>query len=98
MIGLTGKQAELLSYLRGQAVAGLCPSFEEMKDATGLRSKSGVHRMIRALEERGHIRRLPNRARAIEVVGTTLTELSNYSNEDLLAELRRRIRIGQLAK
>jgi repressor LexA len=48
--------------------AGIPPSFDEMKDALDLRSKSGIHRLIKALEERGFIRRLPNRARAIEVV------------------------------
>src|SRR5205807_3441392 len=48
--------------------AGVPPSFDEMKDALDLRSKSGIHRLITALEERGFIRRLPNRARAIEVI------------------------------
>src|SRR5690606_11168442 len=47
---------------------GVSPSFEEMKDALDLRSKSGIHRLINALEERGFIRRLPNRARALEVL------------------------------
>ncbi len=47
---------------------GVPPSFDEMKDALDLRSKSGIHRLIMALEERGFIRRLPNRARALEVV------------------------------
>ena len=47
---------------------GICPSFEEMKDLVGLKSKSGVHRLIKSLEERGFLRQLPNRARAIEVI------------------------------
>ena len=47
---------------------GVPPSFDEMKDALDLKSKSGIHRLITALEERGFIRRLPNRARAIEVI------------------------------
>jgi SOS-response transcriptional repressor LexA len=62
---LTQKQAELLRYLKSRKT---CPSFEEMMKALGLRSKSGVHRLIEALIERGHIKRLPNRARAIELV------------------------------
>jgi repressor LexA len=66
---LTRKQHELLSYIHGHlAESGVSPSFEEMKEALELKSKSGVHRLISALEERGFIRRLPNRARALEVV------------------------------
>ena len=66
---LTRKQHELLTFIHGRlGEAGVSPSFEEMKDALDLKSKSGVHRLITALEERGFIRRLPNRARALEVV------------------------------
>src|SRR6266566_3455527 len=66
---LTRKQAELLRFIHERLKeAGVPPSFDEMKDALDLRSKSGIHRLITALEERGFIRRLPNRARAIEVV------------------------------
>jgi repressor LexA len=66
---LTRKQNELLIYIRDRLTeSGVSPSFEEMKDALALKSKSGVHRLISALEERGFIRRLPNRARALEVV------------------------------
>ncbi len=66
---LTRKQHELLLFIhdRLQSV-GVPPSFDEMKDALDLKSKSGIHRLITALEERGFIRRLPNRARALEVV------------------------------
>ncbi|HEX8655374.1 MAG TPA: transcriptional repressor LexA [Allosphingosinicella sp.] len=65
---LTRKQHELLTYINGRlAEGGVSPSFEEMKDALDLKSKSGVHRLISALEERGFIRRLPNRARALEI-------------------------------
>ena len=65
---LTKKQHELLSYINGRlAETGVSPSFEEMKEALELKSKSGVHRLISALEERGFIRRLANRARALEV-------------------------------
>ncbi|HEY0627075.1 MAG TPA: transcriptional repressor LexA [Allosphingosinicella sp.] len=66
---LTRKQNELLRYIHGHlATNGVSPSFEEMKEALELKSKSGVHRLISALEERGFIRRLPNRARALEVL------------------------------
>jgi repressor LexA len=66
---LTRKQHELLRYIHERLKeSGVPPSFDEMKEALGLRSKSGVHRLITALEERGFIRRLPNRARALEVI------------------------------
>jgi repressor LexA len=66
---LTRKQHELLCFIHDRlAETGISPSFEEMKDALDLASKSGVHRLISALEERGFIKRLPNRARALEVV------------------------------
>jgi repressor LexA len=66
---LTRKQYELLSFINHRlAEGGVSPSFEEMKDALGLRSKSGIHRLISGLEERGFIKRLPHRARALEVI------------------------------
>jgi repressor LexA len=66
---LTRKQSELLRFINDRLQEnGVPPSFDEMKDALDLRSKSGIHRLILALEERGFIRRLPNRARAIEVI------------------------------
>jgi repressor LexA len=66
---LTRKQHELLLYIDRQLNEnGISPSFEEMKEALDLKSKSGVHRLISALVERGFIRRLPNRARALEVL------------------------------
>src|SRR3546814_15361082 len=66
---LTRKQHELLSFINERlSTSGISPSFEEMKEALDLKSKSGVHRLISALEERGFIRRLPNRARALEVM------------------------------
>src|ERR1043165_1502032 len=72
---LTAKQHELLRYIqRKLEETGISPSFEEMKEALDLKSKSGVHRLISALEERGFIRRLPNRARALE--GVKLPESS----------------------
>src|SRR5216684_3837518 len=66
---LTRKQLELLRFIHERLKeSGVPPSFDEMKDALDLRSKSGIHRLITALEERGFIRRLPNRARAVEVI------------------------------
>ena len=66
---LTRKQHELLTFINDRlGETGVSPSFEEMKEALDLKSKSGVHRLISALEERNFIRRLPNRARALEVL------------------------------
>ena len=66
---LTKKQSELLRFIHERLKeSGVPPSFDEMKDALDLRSKSGIHRLIMALEERGFIRRLANRARALEVL------------------------------
>ncbi len=66
---LTTKQKELLMFIHGRIQdTGVPPSFDEMKTALELRSKSGIHRLITALEERGFIRRLPHRARALEVI------------------------------
>lgn len=66
---LTKKQIELLGFIQKRmSTDGVPPSFDEMKDALDLRSKSGIHRLVTALEERGFIRRLPHRARALEVL------------------------------
>ncbi len=66
---LTRKQRDLLDFIHGRVQRdGVPPSFDEMREALDLRSKSGIHRLITALEERGFIRRLPHRARAIEIV------------------------------
>jgi repressor LexA len=66
---LTRKQHELLIFINARlGASGIAPSFDEMKDALNLRSKSGIHRLISGLEERGFIRRLPHRARALEVL------------------------------
>jgi repressor LexA len=66
---LTAKQRELLVFIDGRLKDdGVSPSFDEMREALDLKSKSGVHRLISALEERGFIRRLPNRARALEIL------------------------------
>ncbi|MBO0735607.1 MAG: transcriptional repressor LexA [Alphaproteobacteria bacterium] len=66
---LTRKQRELLLFINQRLTAtGVSPSFDEMKDALNLKSKSGIHRLVSGLEERGFVRRLPHRARALEVV------------------------------
>ena len=66
---LTQKQFELLTFLEKKiGTSGVAPSFEEMKIALGLRSKSGIHRLICALEERGFLKKLPHRARSIEIL------------------------------
>ena len=75
---LTKKQNELLIYInQNLRETGVAPSYEEMKEALDLRSKSGIHRLINALEERGFIRRLPHRASAIEV--TKLPSASSHN-------------------
>jgi repressor LexA len=76
---LTAKQHELLLYINTRlSETGVSPSFEEMKEALDLKSKSGVHRLISALEERGFIKRLANRARALEVL--RMPEMKSASN------------------
>jgi repressor LexA len=87
---LTAKQHELLLYIqRKLEETGISPSFEEMKDALDLKSKSGVHRLISALEERGFLRRLPNRARALEVLrqpeNVTATARATPANDTVVA-------------
>lgn len=79
---LTAKQHELLMFINQRLdESGISPSFEEMKEALDLKSKSGVHRLIGALEERGFIRRLVNRARALEVV--KMPEGSNIRGDNV---------------
>lgn len=70
MIGLTRRHHDCLAFISKsmRENEGFCPSYDEIMRALGLKSKSGVQQIIKALEERGHIRRLPNRARAIEVL------------------------------
>ena len=66
---LTKKQHELLRFIHGRLLKdGPTPSFDEMRVGLNLKSKSGIHRMLTALEERGYVRRIPNRARALEIV------------------------------
>ncbi len=77
MIGLTRRQTKCLAFIKKYIAENndVPPSFDEIKDGMDLRSKSGVHRVISALEERGLIRRIRNRARAIEVVDPTQGDL-----------------------
>jgi repressor LexA len=83
---LTRKQMELLTFVHERLKeTGVPPSFDEMKDALDLRSKSGIHRLVKALEERGFIKRLPNRARALEVI-----KLPEAMQPNLAAENRAR--------
>lgn len=100
MSALTPKQADLLAFIRQyQEYRHSTPSFEEMKEGLGLASKSGIFRMVNALQERGYIRRLPNRARAIEVVekpvlidrpAPQFSPLRDFSTSAILRELDRR--------
>jgi repressor LexA len=101
---LTAKQRELLLFIDGRLKdSGISPSFDEMREALDLKSKSGVHRLISALEERGFIRRLPNRARALEVVklpevrpSATVTQLrpAAPANDTIEIPLHGRIAAG----
>jgi len=85
---LTRKQHELIRFIQAKLEeTGVSPSFEEMKEALDLKSKSGVHRLISALEERGFIRRLPNRARALEVIRQP-EDVTSPAKVEALAGLR----------
>ena len=76
---LTYQQEKLLKFISDfQLEKNVTPSFEEMKDGVNLKSKSGIHRMLSALEERGYIRKLNNRARAIEIIKNI-----NFSNRNI---------------
>lgn len=88
--GLTRKQQELLAYIKRYIFEheGMSPSFEEMKDALGLASTSGIHRIVNALEERGFIRRLENKARSIAI--GVASDLAEFDTGALLDELTAR--------
>lgn len=90
MMGLTDKQRELLAYLHMANSAQVTPTFEEMRRHLGLSSKSGVQRLLNGLQERGYIKRIPNRARAIELLESNV--LARFTNAELQAELDRRRR------
>ncbi len=95
MSALTPKQRDLLDFIKAYAAAKeTAPSFDEMREALGLKSKSGIHRLVGALEERGFIRRLVNRARAIEILPDPRLPdsavLSAVRTADLACEAKRR--------
>ena len=84
---LTKKQKELLSYIQNfQNKSGVTPSYEEMKSALSLKSKSGIHRLVIALEERGFVKRLAHKARALEVIkdGISSIKLSDQNKKNLV--------------
>lgn len=83
---LTKKQYNLLMYINKiNKEKGQCPSFDEMKDAVGLRSKSGIHALVNSLEERGFVRKLPHKARSLEVV-----RLPKFKPQSVLEEEKKR--------
>ena len=85
---LTLKQKELLDYISlTNSKRGICPSYEEMKNKLNLKSKSGIHRIISALEERGFIRKLANKARAIEVIDTNIAISKNKEVTNKVIEI-----------
>ena len=87
---LTAKQHELLHFIQERLdTSGISPSFEEMKEALGLKSKSGIHRLISAFEERGFLRRLPNRARALEVLKVPDAAKPVRNDRDNIVPLRK---------
>lgn len=100
-MGLTRRQRDLLDFIGAyMATENVAPSFEEMKNGIGLKSKSGIHRLIHSLEERGFINRLPYRNRAIEILETPRPRLRprdicarplrNEPTDTLIAELEAR--------
>ena len=105
---LTKKQYELLKFInRKLNQVGISPSFDEMKVALNLKSKSGIHRLITGLEERGYIRRLPHRARALEVIKLPRIDKerplrmslnSNQNNPDIENENSKHISIPLMGK
>ena len=88
---LTQKQFELLKYINQRITEnGIPPSYDEMKQAVNLHSKSGIHRLINALEERGYIRRLPNRARALEILKYPFNNNNTFSASQKKSDEKRK--------
>ena len=88
---LTKKQKQLLNYIGiFQSRNGVTPSYEEMKDALALKSKSGIHRLILALEERGFVKRLAHKARALEIIkdGITNLDVSTHRKNVVIADFK----------
>ena len=89
--GLTAAQADLLSYIREEASRDRTPSFEEMATALGLASKSGVHRLIAGLQERGYVTRLPGLHRSIIChERSAVRDITSVTTGDLIRELEGR--------
>ena len=86
---ITTKQKQLLNFIKETVRCdGVPPSYDEMKDAFGLASKSGIHRLVTGLEERGYLKRLPNKARAIELTDKAAVEFfDGRESHDLLATI-----------
>lgn len=94
-MGLTAMQGKCLNFIKSRIEElGVPPSFDDMATELGLRSKSGVHRIVAGLEARGHIRRLPNMARAIEVVPASRAVNLNPEIERLVTRYARQERMG----
>ncbi len=91
---LTKRQSDLFNFLKAESGKDCPPSFEEMRIALGLKSKSAIHRLVEALAERGFIRRIPNRARCIELVENPTIHVSrnlrHFTNQTLAEEARHR--------
>ena len=92
---LTHQQEKLLQFINNfQIKSNVTPSFDEMKDGLGLKSKSGIHRILSALEERGYIRKLNNRARAIEVLKFPKNKTEHYNNNSIPIPILGKIAAG----
>ena len=86
---LTKKQKELLNYIQKfQSKNGVTPSYEEMKSALNLKSKSGIHRLILALEERGFVKRLAHKARALEIIKDGISNVKVSEKNKLLKNFK----------
>ena len=92
---LTHQQEKLLQFINNfQLKSNITPSFDEMKDGLGLKSKSGIHRILSALEERGYIRKLNNRARAIEVLKFPYNKTEHSNNNSIPIPILGKIAAG----
>lgn len=97
MIGLTPTQACLLRYIAARGPND-CPSYAEMCEYMDLKSKSGIHRLISALEERGYLRRIPNRKRCLEVLPQTEGLIGKVTTREIVKELQYRGYVVKLRK
>ena len=92
---LTHQQEKLLQFINNfQLKSNVTPSFDEMKDGLGLKSKSGIHRILSALKERGYIRKLNNRARAIEVLKIPKNKTERFNNKSISIPILGKIAAG----